>query len=94
MVDNRTRIAYNLNVRGSAGIGRQVRLRGVCEGVWVQVPSTAPLRVLVTDVTSTRFLMKSVINTRIKKARVSRAFFVVSKRMSKIALVFVLLFMN
>ena len=29
-------------MRGSAGIGRQARLRGVCESVWVQVPSAAP----------------------------------------------------
>ena len=28
---------------GSAGIGRQARLRGVCFGVRVQVPSLAPL---------------------------------------------------
>ena len=42
MVDRTANFAYNQFVRGSAGIGRQVRLRGVCEGVWVQVPSTAP----------------------------------------------------
>ena len=29
-------------MRGSAGIGRQARLRCVCAGVWVQVPSAAP----------------------------------------------------
>lgn len=29
-------------VRGRGGIGRRVRLRGVWETVWVQVPSTAP----------------------------------------------------
>ena len=33
---------YNDMVRGSAGIGRQARLRGVCASVWVQVPSAAP----------------------------------------------------
>ena len=33
---------YTEQVRGSAGIGRQARLRGVCASVWVQVPSAAP----------------------------------------------------
>ena len=33
---------YTVQVRGSAGIGRQARLRGVCASVWVQVPSAAP----------------------------------------------------
>ena len=30
---------------GSAGIGRQARLRGVCESVWVQVPFAAPTKI-------------------------------------------------
>ena len=35
---------------GSAGIGRQARLRGVCsQDVWVQVPPTAPVNLLKTN---------------------------------------------
>ncbi len=37
---------YNDMVRGSAGIGRQARLRGVCASVWVQVPSAAPTKMI------------------------------------------------
>ena len=41
-IDNKVVGGYNYKVRGSAGIGRQARLRGVCASVWVQVPSAAP----------------------------------------------------
>lgn len=34
----------NVERRGSAGTGRQARLRGVCASVWVQVPSAAPFQ--------------------------------------------------
>lgn len=43
-IDNRPSYGYNDMVRGSAGIGRQARLRGVCASVWVQVPSAAPTK--------------------------------------------------
>ena len=42
-VDKAHACRYNkICSRGSAGIGRQARLRGVCASVWVQVPSAAP----------------------------------------------------
>ena len=41
-IDNNPSCGYTYMVRGSAGIGRQARLRGVCASVWVQVPSAAP----------------------------------------------------
>ena len=48
-VDKRSRSKYNCfcsrvsdSFCGRGGIGRRVRLRGVWETVWVQVPSTAP----------------------------------------------------
>lgn len=37
----------NRQICGSAGIGRQARLRGVWATVWVQVPPTAPKRLLI-----------------------------------------------
>ena len=43
-IDNAPACGYNYKVRGSAGIGRQARLRGVCASVWVQVPSAAPTK--------------------------------------------------
>jgi len=44
-IDNVLSGGYNDKVRGSAGIGRQARLRGVCASVWVQVPSAAPKKI-------------------------------------------------
>ena len=52
--------AAEMNICGCGGTGRRVRLRGVWETVWVQVPSTAPEKKSSLSIGQRRFLFNEI----------------------------------